>query len=179
MCRRRQVSSRLGRWHAGAGRNHGRRTSSRHRRVGGNKRGGLSRTRTARTQIRTLKSEVGAAEASLIRGVHNDAEISNESGCVLLGGQEQVDVAVEYSSSAFMISCGSETGNSLCREAGSSHISMLARQISNLALVRLGRIAFRSFSGAVRVQVRASRSAVQTRDGEFMDVIHCSSIISP
>jgi hypothetical protein len=66
----------------------------------------------------------------------------------------------------------------LGREAGSSHISMLARQISNLALVRLGGIALWNFSGAVWVQVRASGSAVQARDGEFMDVIHCGGIIS-
>jgi hypothetical protein len=120
----------------------------------------LSRTRTARTHVRTLKSEVGAAEASLIRGVHNDAEISNEGGRVFLGGQEQVDVAVGYALSVFVIFCGIETGDSPRREAGSSHISMLARQVSNFALVRLGGIAFGNFSGAVWVQVRASRSAV-------------------
>ena len=173
-----RAPSSLRRGHARAGRNHGRRTSSRHRRIGGNRRRGLSRTRTARTQVRTLKSEVGAAEASLIRGVHNNAEISNESGRVFLGGQEQVDVAVEYRLSAFTIFYGVETGNSLRREAGSGHISMLARQVSNFALVRLGRITFGDLSGARRVQVRASRSAVQARDGEFMDVIHCGSIVS-
>jgi hypothetical protein len=47
----------------------------------------------ARIQVRTLKREVCAAEASLIRGVHNDTEVSNESGRVLLSGQIQVDVA--------------------------------------------------------------------------------------
>lgn len=96
MCRCKQVSDRLGRWHARAGRDHGRWTSSRHRRAGWNRRRGLSRTRTARVQVRTLKGEVGAAEASLIRGVHNDAEISNESGRVFLSGQIQVDVAIAY-----------------------------------------------------------------------------------
>jgi hypothetical protein len=95
VCRCRQVSGRLGRWHARAGRDHGRGTSSHHRRAGGNRRRGLSRTRTARTQVRTLKSKVGAAEASLIRGVHNDAEISDEGGRVLLSGQVQVDVALK------------------------------------------------------------------------------------
>lgn len=74
----------------------GRRTSSRDRGTGRNRRKGLSRTRTARTQVRTLKTEVGAAEARLVRGVHNNAEISNESGSILLSGQEQVDVAVKY-----------------------------------------------------------------------------------
>ena len=54
----------------------------------------MSRTRTARIQVRTLKSEVGAAEARLVRGVHNNAEISKESGRVGLSGQEQVDVAI-------------------------------------------------------------------------------------
>jgi hypothetical protein len=138
----------------------------------------LSRTRTARTQVRTLKSEVGAAETSLIRGVHNNAEISNESRRVLLGGQEQVDVAVEYGSSVFIIFYDVKSGDSLRREAGSSHVSMLAREVSNFALIRLGGIAFGHLSGAVRVQVRASRGAVQAGDGEFMDVIHCGSMIS-
>lgn len=55
---------------------------------------------------------------------------------------------------------------------------MLARQIANLAFVRLGGIAFGNFSRTVRIQVRASGSAVQARDGEFMDVIHCGSVIS-
>lgn len=55
----------------------------------------MSRTRTASTRVRTLNGEVRAAETRLVRGVHNDAEISNESGRVLLGGQEEVDVAVE------------------------------------------------------------------------------------
>ena len=56
----------------------------------------MSRTRTARIQVRTLKSEVGTAEARLVRGVHNNAEISKEGGRVGLSGQEEVDVAVSY-----------------------------------------------------------------------------------
>jgi len=54
----------------------------------------LSRTRTARTQVRTLNREVGAAEARFVRGVYNNAEISDKSGRILLSGQEEVDVAV-------------------------------------------------------------------------------------
>lgn len=55
---------------------------------------------------------------------------------------------------------------------------MLARQISNLALVWLGGIASRNLSGAVRVQVRTSSSAVQARDRELVNVIHCDGVIS-
>lgn len=50
---------------------------------------------------------------------------------------------------------------------------MLARQIANLALERLSRIARRVFSRAVRVQVRAGRSAVEVGDWELVDVVHC------
>ena len=55
---------------------------------------------------------------------------------------------------------------------------MLARQISNLALVWLGGIASRNLSGAVRVQVRASSSAVQACDRELVDVVHCEAVVS-
>jgi hypothetical protein len=58
----------------------------------------LSRTgtRTARSDIRTFESEVGAAETCLIRRVHDDAEVADESWSVFLSRQVEIDVAVEY-----------------------------------------------------------------------------------
>ena len=112
--------------------------------------------------MRTLEREVGAGEASLVRGVNDNAQVADEGLGVLLGGEEHVGVPNELFMSA---DCSSPMhyGKAvlLCGEARSSHVSMLARQISNLALVRLRRIALRHLSGAVRIQVRASRSAVQ------------------
>jgi hypothetical protein len=57
----------------------------------------LSRTgtRTARSVVRTLQCEVGAAETCLVRRVHDDAEVADESWRVLLSRQVKVDVAVE------------------------------------------------------------------------------------
>lgn len=48
----------------------------------------------------------------------------------------------------------------LCGKAGSSHVSMLARQVANLTLERLVLVAGRSLGGVVRVQVRTGSGAV-------------------
>lgn len=59
---------------------------------------------------------------------------------------------------------------------------MLARQVSDLALVRRGRIARRVCGAVVRVQVNAGGSAVEAGDGELVDVVACgrnwSTIVS-
>jgi hypothetical protein len=47
-------------------------------------------------------------------------------------------------------------GNSLRGETRSSHVSMLARQITNLTLVRLRSITSRDFSSPIRIKVGAS-----------------------
>jgi len=59
--------------------------------------------------------------------VHNNAEISYESRRVFLGGQEQVDVAIERRALAMILGCDVDLEILLRREAGSSHVSMLAR----------------------------------------------------
>lgn len=105
--------------------------------------------------MRTLEYEVGTAETCLVRGVHNYAEIADESGCVLLSGQVRVDVAVERRALVTEAFQGVETEDLLRSKAGPGHVSVLARQIANLALVWLTEITRRNFSGAVRVQVRA------------------------
>ena len=45
--------------------------------------------------MRTLECEVGAGEASLVRGVNDDAQVADESLGVLLGGEEHVGVPDE------------------------------------------------------------------------------------
>jgi hypothetical protein len=55
---------------------------------------------------------------------------------------------------------------------------MFARKITNLALVWLLGVTGRNFSGTIRIQVRPSGGAVQARDRELVDVVHCGSIVS-
>ena len=124
--------------------------------------------------MRTLESEVGAGEASLVRGVNDNAQIAEVGWIVVLGGEEHVGVPNELLVSAHCPSpmhCG-EAGL-LCGKAGSSHVSMLARQIANLALERLALVAGRSLRCVVRVQMRTGGSAVHVGDRELVDVVHC------
>lgn len=51
---------------------------------------------------------------------------------------------------------------------------MLARQIADLAFVRLARIAGRSVGGAVRVQVRTRGCTFEAGDRAFVNVIRCA-----
>jgi hypothetical protein len=124
--------------------------------------------------MRTLECEVGAGEAGLVRGVNNDAQIADESRSALLGGKEEVAIPRELFMSARCSSlmCSGKVVL-LCGEAGSSHVSMLAGQVANLALERRVLVAGRALSGVVRVQVRTGGGAVVVGDGELVDVVHC------
>jgi hypothetical protein len=132
-----------------------------------------ARTRTARAHVRTLECEVGAGEASLVRGVNDNAQVADEGLGVLLGGEEHVGIPNGLFMSAdcsSAMSCGKAV--LLCGEAGSSHVSMLARQVANLALERRVLVTGRDFGCVVRVQVRTGGGAVVVGDGELVDVVH-------
>ena len=123
--------------------------------------------------MRTLEREVGAGEASLVRGVNDNAQVADEGLGVLLGGEEHVGVPNELFMSA---DCSSPMhyGKAvlLCGEARSSHVSMLARQVANLALERRVLVAGRDLGCVVRVQVGTCGGAVVVGDGELVDVVH-------
>jgi hypothetical protein len=50
--------------------------------------------------MRTLESEVGAGEASLVRGVNDDAQVADKGRSTLLGGEEEVTIPNELFMSA-------------------------------------------------------------------------------